>query len=269
MSTLLGVTRWGKAGAVPVVLLHGFLGSSADWKGIAPLLADRRPVIALDLPGHGASTGLPQDAYTLHGAARAVIMTMDELDLERVSIVGYSMGGRVAGHVALAAPSRLDHLVLESAHPGLRSPEERDARLSLDRERARRLEVDPGGFLDEWYRSPIFGLAKRATARREMVADRLRGDPADLARALLGMSTGLQEPMGERLRALGVPTLLVAGGRDRAYVRLLGNASEQHGFDLHVEPGSTHNVHLDRPSAFASIVTSFLEPKNPTEHGHD
>lgn len=269
MKAPLHVRDWGGSGPNALVLLHGFLGRSDDWAGIAPRLAGRWRVLAFDLPGHGSSTGLPEASYSPDGAAHAVVESLDALGLKSVSMVGYSMGGRIAGHAALQAPGRMNGLVLESAHPGLASRAERDERLEIDRERARRLTIDLPGFLEQWYRSPMFGLAADDERRLDLVRDRLRGDPAELARALVGMSTGRQEPVGERLRAVGVPTLLVAGGRDPAYARMLSRVAREHGFELHIESDAAHTVHMDRPDAFASFVAKFLESKNPAEHDPD
>ncbi len=269
MNAPLRVRDWGGAGGDPLILLHGFMGRSDDWAEVAPRLARGRRVLGFDLPGHGSSLGLAAEAYGLEGAALAVVETVDALGLERVAIAGYSMGGRIAAHVALAAPDRTKSLVLESAHPGFASRGEREARLELDRARARWLQDDAPGFLEAWYRLPLFGLGGDDQRRTELARDRLRADPDELARALVGMSTGRQQPLGERLRALGVPTLLVAGERDSAYVRMLGRLALEGGFDLHVEPGAAHMVHLDRPDAFAALVTTFLERKHPAQHDPD
>jgi 2-succinyl-6-hydroxy-2,4-cyclohexadiene-1-carboxylate synthase len=269
MSAPLPLSAWGPPGGPPLVLLHGFMGRGEDWAPLAPLLADPWRVVALDLPGHGTATGLPPEAYTLEGAARTVVDTLDELGARRAPVVGYSMGGRIAGHVALVAPERVEALVLESAHPGFASTEQRTARLARDHDRARRLRADFRAFLDEWTADPLFGLAQGDSGRRALVEDRLRGDPEELARALVGLGPGNQEPVGERLRALGVPTLLVAGSRDVRYARLLGEMAADCGFALHVEAGAAHTVHRDRPDAFARAVRTFLERTIPTQHVHD
>src|ERR671921_237564 len=79
-----------------VLFLHGFMGSSADWREVMAALGDRAFCVAADLPGHGASLGLSTEAYTIEGSARAVINTLDRLEVEHPVVVGYSMGGRRA-----------------------------------------------------------------------------------------------------------------------------------------------------------------------------
>ena len=84
-----------------ILFLHGFMGSSADWREIMAVIGDQTFRIAVDLPGHGASLDLPPDTYTIEGATRAVIRTMDGLEVTRPVVAGYSMGGRLALYLAL------------------------------------------------------------------------------------------------------------------------------------------------------------------------
>src|ERR687894_1108620 len=140
-----------------ILFLHGFMGSSADWRGAIAALGDRYFCIAVDLPGHGASLGMPPDTYTIEGAARAVIGILDELERVRTVIAGYSMGGRLALYLALRYPERCAGLLLESASPGIEDEEERTARRETDEEWARCLESgDFEAFLQDWYAQPLF-----------------------------------------------------------------------------------------------------------------
>ena len=103
------------------VLLHGFSGSSLDWAEIATKLrAMDRGVVAIDLVGHGKTQSPPDPArYTLAETARDLDEIASRLGVSEADWVGYSMGGRVALHVALAHPTRVRSLVLESASAGI------------------------------------------------------------------------------------------------------------------------------------------------------
>lgn len=260
MSGQLAVTEWGPPEAEPVVLLHGFMGRAADWEPVAQRLGERWRVIGMDLPGHGRSVGLPDACYTLSGAVEAVAATLDALGVSRTALVGYSMGGRVAYHVAMATPGRLSALVVESAHPGLGSEPARRERRRMDALRAGQIATDPRGFLEQWYTAPFFGgVADDPAVRAALIEHRLRGASDEWGRALVGLGTGTQEPVGERLGSLGVPTLLVTGERDDRYITLLAALASRTGFPLHVEPGAGHAVHVERPGAFAAVVASFLD----------
>src|SRR5215218_1623916 len=145
-----------------VLFLHGFMGSSADWREVMAALGDRTFRIAMDLPGHGASLELAPDTYTVEGAARAVIRTLDGLEVVRPVVAGYSMGGRLALYLALRYPERCAGLFLESASPGLESAGERAARRAADESKAGRLESgDFDEFLQDWYRQQLFAPLAR------------------------------------------------------------------------------------------------------------
>lgn len=104
----------GAPGAPAVVFLHGIGGSSASWQGVIGSFADTHHVAAIDLPGHGQSDvpDAGQSDYSVAGLARAVTEALTQLELERVTLVGHSLGGAVAIAVALAAPDRVERLVL-------------------------------------------------------------------------------------------------------------------------------------------------------------
>ena len=120
-------------------------------------MEDRTYCIAVDLPGHGASLGLPPDTYTIEGATRAVIRTLDDIQVSRPVVAGYSMGGRLALYLALRFPERCAGLILESASPGLESASERAARRAADESKAERLQSgDFEAFLRDWYAQPLF-----------------------------------------------------------------------------------------------------------------
>lgn len=241
--------------AFSLVYLHGWLGSTRDWEAVQPLL----PGLALDLPGHGAALHRHASAYTLSGAADAVVAAVDAAGAEQPVLVGYSMGGRVAMTAALRHPGRFRALVLESASPGLRSQAERAARRAIDEARAAHVERDLAGFLDAWYRLPLFAsldaVPGRATAT---IAERLQGDPAELARALRGLSLAYQPAYWDRLANLP-PTLALAGALDTKYVALVGAMGTAPTVTTHRVPRAGHSVHRERPRAFAEAVRAWLD----------
>lgn len=263
MTNALRVTMLHESGSDrhPIVLLHGFMGTADDWSNIGPELGRRtgRPVAAVDLPGHGASVSLPEGAYSFEGATAGIRDAVFESGLAPAVLVGYSMGGRLAMATACRAPDLVAALVVESGHPGLAEPEARAARLDADRRTAERLVREWPGFLDDWYAQPVFegtpaGVIRRWTRRRR------ENDSVELARALVGLSTGRQDPLADRLAAVNRPLLFLAGERDRKYVeigRSLAAASERTSF-FTVE-GAGHNVHAERPETYLRSLETFVE----------
>jgi 2-succinyl-6-hydroxy-2,4-cyclohexadiene-1-carboxylate synthase len=261
MGVVLNYEVSGDCRSPAVLFLHGFMGSSVDWREVMASPGDRF-CIAVDLPGHGASLGLPSDTYTIEGTTRAVIRTLEGLEVPRPVVAGYSMGGRLALYLALRHPERCAGLFLESASPGLERSGERAARRAADESKAVRLESgDFEPFLRDWYAQPLFApLARDEDQLRRTIDARRRNDAGELARSLRGMGTGSQPSLWEELTGLGVPTLAIAGELDGKYA---GISSRMAGINPRIEsavvPGAGHTVHAETPAAYNSLLWRFVE----------
>jgi 2-succinyl-6-hydroxy-2,4-cyclohexadiene-1-carboxylate synthase len=175
----------------------------------------------------------------------------------RFVLAGYSMGGRIAVHVALALGERVQRLVLISASPGLADPAERAARREADEqlaERIERLEIDE--FAREWARTPVLGgLPPEVLAA--VHADRLRSTPAGLARALRGLGTGALPSVWEPLGELAMPVTLIAGERDQKFGQIAERMSERlPSVRVQIVAGAGHAVHLERPDRVGEIIAA-------------
>jgi 2-succinyl-6-hydroxy-2,4-cyclohexadiene-1-carboxylate synthase len=245
-----------------VLFLHGFMGSSADWREVMAALGDRTFRIAVDLPGHGASLELTPDTYKVEGAARAVIGILDGLEVVRPVVAGYSMGGRLALYLALRYPERCAGLFLESASPGLENSSKRAARRAADESKAKRLESgDLEAFLRDWYRQPLFAsLAQDENLLRQTTEARRRNDPGELARSLRGMGTGSQPSLWGELESLSMPALVVAGGLDEKYA---GISSRMRSINPRIRstvvPGAGHTVHTEAPAEYVALLGRFVD----------
>ena len=107
----LAYRAWGAPGAPPLVLLHGLGEGSADWDGVAPAFAAHYRVYALDLRGHGRSDW--PGAYSVELMSADVLGFLDALGLDRVDLIGHSMGGLVGYLLAGDHPGRVGRLILE------------------------------------------------------------------------------------------------------------------------------------------------------------
>ncbi|MDP8940628.1 MAG: 2-succinyl-6-hydroxy-2,4-cyclohexadiene-1-carboxylate synthase [Actinomycetota bacterium] len=249
--TRLGYEASGDVERPAILFLHGFMGSSGDWKAVAAALEEQFYCVAVDLPGHGASVGLPPESYTVEGATRSLVDLLDELAIERAVAVGYSMGGRLALFLALRYPERCAGLFLESASPGLESTAERTARRKSDEEKARRLESENfERFLRDWYRQPLFAsLARHEELLQQTIEARRRNEPRELARSLWGELAGLR-----------LPTLAVAGTLDGKYVgvsRCMATLSPK--LRATVVPGAGHNVRVELTKEYITLLRGFLD----------
>lgn len=114
----LHVVEWSSAG-VPVLFLHGFANEAHIWDDVVPTLAPYYRCLALDQRGHGRSDFDPEGRYDHLSMARDVEAVCAALGIERLALVGHSMGGRVAMRFAGLHPDRLAGLVIVDAGPDL------------------------------------------------------------------------------------------------------------------------------------------------------
>ena len=261
-STTLGLTVAAENSRPTVLFLHGFMGSKDEWNGITNALKHGFRCVAGDLPGHGASLGLPDVAYTIEGAARAILQTLDGLEVERPVLVGYSMGGRLALYLALRYPERCAGLFLESASPGIEDATGRRARREEDEKRAQRLDSgDFEDFLNGWYRQPLFAPLARDEALLGRTIEARRGnDPTELARSLRGMGTGSQPSLWGELPGLRVPVLAVAGELDEKFVAI-SHYMEESSTRVRsaIVPDVGHSVRAEAPGEYLDLLRRFLD----------
>ncbi|MCB0218362.1 MAG: alpha/beta fold hydrolase, partial [Chrysiogenetes bacterium] len=208
----LHVREFGRPGQPVVVALHGFLGTGENWAELAGRLNVH--LYAPDLPGHGQTSARPEG----FGGTIALLEEWAQLHkISDASLLGYSMGGRLALGWALAHPGRWRALVLEGTSPGIANPAERTMRATLDDARARDLiERGVSDFLDDWQALPLFKSQQLLPPMRraKMRALRERSRPEGLAWAIAALSPGRQPDYGSRLGELAMPVHLITGERD-------------------------------------------------------
>jgi 2-succinyl-6-hydroxy-2,4-cyclohexadiene-1-carboxylate synthase len=234
-----------------LVLLHGFGGTRRTWdRVIARLDPQRYRPLALDLPGHG-DFGSYKRPITFAGCVAEVLAAAPE----RFVLCGYSMGGRVAQHVALAAPERLSRLVLVSTSPGIEDHRERLQRREADRQLADELERLPlAKFIERWSEQPLFAddPAELGALARE---DQLRNDPHALAGAMRGLGTGEMEPLWGRLGELTMPVTVVVGDRDAKFRALGARMLAMLPASRLVSVSGGHRLPLESPAELSHVLS--------------
>ena len=264
------VTLSGKPSRPPAVLLHGFMGCAEDWQAAADSLGTTHHVLAINLPGHGPGwTPASVAALDMDACVDAIAAHLAELEGGPPALMGYSMGGRVALHLTMRHPDLVARLVLESASPGLKTAAQRENRRAQDEALAARLRaLEPGGagfraFLEEWYRLPLFASLQAHPNELAKLIDRrcAQCDPSLLAEALIALGTGSQPNLWPKLHALATPTLVLTGELDRKY-RVIAEdmALACPAMAAEILTGCGHNVHLENPAAYLTVVRAFLSP---------
>lgn len=233
-----------------LILVHGFTQTAASWDAIEYRLgALGHEVVSLDAPGHGRHSdtklGLWKSADLL--AAEGGDGTW----------VGYSMGGRLALHVALAHPPLVERLVLVGATPGIERAADRLERQAADEALAEELErggLDP--FLARWLAQPLFATLSEEHAGLDA---RRANTVAGLAASLRLMGTGVQDSLWPRLGEITAPTLLAVGALDEKFTAIAQRMADELP-NAHVASfnGCGHACHLEAPDRFVAEVDAFV-----------
>lgn len=265
------------AGAGPVVvLLHGIMGSSANWAGVLPALAEQATVVAPDLPGHGASAPLRGD-YSVAAYANAVRDLLVTLGHDRATLVGHSLGGGVAMQFAYQFPQRCERLVLvDSGGLGHHAPLAMRA-LALPGVHhllplaCNRVAFSASSRLASWWQQrngepwPPSLLEDAWAGYRTLCQRDGRRVVAHTIRTLIG-------PFGQRVSALdrlylagGRPVLIVWGARDPVFPLEHGLAAHRAlpGSRLEVFENVGHRPHWEAADRFAQVLGDFLRSTEP------
>jgi 2-succinyl-6-hydroxy-2,4-cyclohexadiene-1-carboxylate synthase len=238
--------------AETVVLLHGFAGTRRGWDLVSRRLApERYRPLALDLRGHGDA----RDARPI--TFDAVVADVAAAAPERFVLCGYSLGGRVALHVALAHPERVGRLVLVASTAGIDDAELRAERRAADEALA--ADAERGtieAFAERWMHQPLFA-GTPPEAARHWREDLMRNDPAALAAVLRGLGAGVMTPLWERVGELRMPVTILAGERDGRYAALGRRlAAALPDARLLVVPGAGHGLPREAPQAVAAAIAT-------------
>jgi pimeloyl-ACP methyl ester carboxylesterase len=261
----LNVVLRGDESAPPLVLLHGLAERCQVFDWLAPLLAPQLRLVAIDLPGFGASPPLPGGGFELGEVCRRVEAAISELGLARPAMLGHSLGGGVAVRYAAERPGTLRALAL-IAPAGL---------------------IATGAVRPSWRRPRLHTVGRRfirvatpliasSPALRRRAFARVVGDPATLDRALarellLGAAMGRATPaagieivyagLRDRIDALTLPALVVWGERDHVvaprYAEMLRDTLPD-GRLLFLS-GIGHVPMCEAPRAVASAVLQLLQ----------
>ncbi|MDP0589192.1 MAG: alpha/beta fold hydrolase, partial [Candidatus Endonucleobacter bathymodioli] len=232
----------------PLLLLHGFLGSSRDWLLLCNNLEKDFYLIVIDLPGHGGSADIysyevdPDPLISINSLINDILR---RLFLTKITLLGYSLGGRIAMGYALAHSNNINSLIIEAAHPGLKNDEEKNARAISDEYWSHHFcSASDYQVLYDWYRQPVF-RDMSDDDRQQLIAERLVGLTAcSVANVLTAFSLSMQQDYSDRLLFAPFPVHYLCGENDKAFSNIgkkLNKMGCLRSFQCVV--GAGHNVH--------------------------
>lgn len=241
-----------RAGAEPAVLcVHGYCQSSAYWAPtLERLAAAGIRGLAPDLPGFGASAGRP-GPYTIEAYADGLAAWLDARGLDRVALVGGSMGGVVAQHVALRHPARLTRLLLVATGPFTADP-------AAGLARAAGIAAAP--WTEAAVQPIVAGFFREPPPPADLDRYRKIAHMASHQAAVEAARSNAGARTLERLDEITVPTLIIQGRHDRARTPEHGAAMRERipGARLEVLERTGHTPQLEEPEAFHALALPFL-----------
>jgi pyruvate dehydrogenase E2 component (dihydrolipoamide acetyltransferase) len=245
----LNVLEFG-AGDPPVLFIHGFGGDHTSWQFNLPTIAQDRRTIALDLPGHGLSSPEVGEG-TIVALGEAVRELMDVRDLRAIHLVGHSLGGAIAVHLAATQPHRCASLTL-IASAGL-GPDIDDNYIAQFLAARRHRDLRPA--VMRLFASDR--LVTRAMLEAIIRARRIDGIEAALGRiadACFPAGRQAERHLADAVRGLAVPVQLIWGADDRiippSHAAGVGRTT--------VIPAAGHMVHMEQPDRVNALLLEFL-----------
>jgi pimeloyl-ACP methyl ester carboxylesterase len=237
----------------PLVLVHGFTGSSLDWADVVEPLTRDRQVITLDHRGHGESPNTGDAAtYTFDQLVADFSRLVDRLGLDHFDLLGHSMGGIVAMRYALARPERLRSLILmdTAADAQARPPDMMRAGIELVRTKGTDAIFD--------VIQPFLGTGERADVLRARLRTKL-GQMDPVAFVELGEELLTYPSMVEQLATLEIPTTVIVGEHDAALRPAADElAATIAGAVLVVVPDAAHSPQDENRVAWLAAVCDHL-----------
>ncbi|WP_439818353.1 2-succinyl-6-hydroxy-2,4-cyclohexadiene-1-carboxylate synthase [Weissella paramesenteroides] len=240
------------------LFFHGFMGSLADYQGITPTGTR----IYMNLLGFGSKFKTVQQPQRFMGRQQVmdICRLLDKLSINKVNLVGYSMGARLALVFGSTVPKRINHLVLESGTAGLVTQNLRQQRIIADIQKADRVEqVGMSTFIHEWEQLPLFKSQKSMSTAQQlfMHEQRLNQNAQNVANSLRFFGTGAMSNLWSELAYMNIPVTLITGMNDHKFTKINQKMQQQlPNVQWCQVPQAGHNVHFERPNQVIDILNT-------------
>lgn len=239
----------------PLVLLHGLFGSFENLGTVARALQSHTRVVSVDLPNHGRSAH--SDTFSYKEMTQQLLQLLDELDIEQASVLGHSMGGKVAMQLAVENPQRVAKLVVADIAPVSYEPKHNTVLAALNQVDlatiSNRKDAD----------SQLARLIEEPGVRAFLLKSLVKGEQGFHWRFNLKLIAEQYGTISQGLEEQGQypgPTLFVKGGNSD-YIKAQHKADILRYFPnskAHIVNDAGHWLHAEKPEAFNRIVQRFL-----------
>jgi 3-oxoadipate enol-lactonase len=237
-----------------VTLAHSLATDLTLWDELAAELSARFSVLRYDARGHGASSA-PTGSYTFEQLTADLVGLLDALKIGRTHFVGLSMGGMLAQHFALAAPERLNQLVIVSSTSHI-PPEAGalwDERIAVARTQGMQAHVE--ATLARWFTPPFRAAHPEVMAR---IGALIAATPVA---GFAGWGAAISSlDITDQLGAIRAPTLVVVGADDPGTPPSASEviAAAIPGARLEIIPSASHQLVIEQAAAFNQLLLEFL-----------
>ncbi len=236
----------------PLVLVHGFMGGSAQWRLQQHDLGCYHDLISIDLPGFGENNHM-KAPDTIEGFARFVLDHLTKTGVDRFNLIGHSMGGMIVQEMVALASNRVEQLVLY----GTAATGDLPGRFETFEESRRRVEED-GVEASARRISSTWFLAYDDAAEFNNCA--LIAEQSSLQAMLAALEAMEKWSRADKLSQITCPVMIVWGEHDRTYrwPQIEELWSKIPDASLAVIPGCSHAAHMEKPKIFNTLVEDFL-----------
>ena len=246
-----------------ILFLHGYTGCAEDWFPVFEQMPGKYNYIALDIIGHGKSDAPSNPSYyNIESITAQIKIIKDHLTPNKIFLLGYSMGGRIALSYTVAYPEDIKGLILESASAGIKNDAERQKRYEDDLKLAEFIETHTlEEFIETWSDQELFNTQRRFSndKLKKIRKKKASGSKIGYANSLKGFSTGIMPPVHDKLKKIPLKILLITGDLDSKFTGINARLAKRFFKAKHkIVRNSGHSTHLEEPKRFVEIVLNYL-----------
>ena len=258
--TKISVKSFNKDKEIPFFFLHGFTGSHLSWNEIINLL--NKHAYTIDIPGHGNSIFKNlNDSYNISDWCSEFYLLLNDLNINKINLCGYSMGGRLAIAFASKYPNKINSLILESTNIGIYNKDDRLERYEIDKKYSESIIKDLSSFTKFWSQNELFVNQENRNKKAWKNQNIIRNNHNDrqLAKSLQVFSLGNMPYYESNFQEFDFPISIINGSEDDKYIKIgkdmiiMNKNAKQF-----IVADAMHNTHLESPYLFIDILNDTI-----------